>query len=139
MEKRIDAAGRTIRLGLVAGTVAILSAAYMARHCCCCHAATARTSVTSVSERLARGNHWEAHADPGRPAEVVFLVDPARHHQSDALTFLRTSAPEWDGILRVETLVNRAGEVDPDGGLVWHGLWFFGDPNMLARVPAGLR
>jgi hypothetical protein len=51
---------------------------------------------------------------------------------------LQAKAPEWEGIVRVEVIVTPAGEVDPEGGFVWRGLWFFGDQDMLDRILSDL-
>lgn len=95
--------------------------------------------IADVAQRLAAGKGWDVHTDRWRPKEVVFLVDPVRCHSPASLAYLRTTAPEWEGIVRVEVIVTRDGEVDAEGGFVWRGLWFFGDSGMLERMAGELR
>jgi hypothetical protein len=94
----------------------------------------------AVAARLAGSNGWETCPDAWRPNGVVFLVDPIRCQRSISVSSLQVTAPEeWEGIVRIEAVVNAAGEVDATGGFVWRGLWFFGDQRMLDRMLHDLR
>jgi hypothetical protein len=95
--------------------------------------------ATGLAERLAGRNGWEIHADPMRPRHVFFLVDPNRRDPAVSLSFLRQARPGWDGVLRMEVILTIAGEVEPAGGFVWRGLWFYGDQGMLDRIRPDLR
>jgi hypothetical protein len=91
--------------------------------------------ATAVAAHFARSNGWETRPDPCRPGGVVFLVDPTRWQRSVSVSALQiTALEEWDGVVRIETVASWAGEVDPRGGFVWRGLWFFGDQRMLDRI-----
>jgi len=104
------------------------------------HGSAHAGGAPALAERLAHGNGWETRPDPWRPNGVVFLVDPTRCQCAIPVASLHVTAPEaWEGIVRIEAVVSAAGELDPAGGFVWRGLWFFGDQRMLDRMLRDLR
>jgi hypothetical protein len=102
-----------------------------------CHAVPERRGITGVTEHVGRHNGWEVRADATRPQHVFYLIDPKQRDPSTSLSFLRTTGPEWEGVVRVEVIRTLAGEVDPVGGFVWDDLWFYGDQAMLDRIRPG--
>jgi hypothetical protein len=104
------------------------------------HGGSEAGGVAAVAARLASSNGWETRPDPWRPGGVVFLVDPKRCQRSVSVSSLQiTALEEWEGIVRIESVVTASGQVDPRGGFVWRGLWFFGDQRMLDRILPDLR
>ena len=100
-----------------------------------CHGGPEAGGAPAVAARLADGNGWETRPDPWHPRGVVFLLDPTRCRRSVSVSSLEVTALEqWEGIVRIETVGTAAGQVDPRGGFVWRGLWFFGDQRMLDRM-----
>jgi hypothetical protein len=93
-----------------------------------------RGGASEVAERLAGRNGWEVHPDSNRPRHVFYLIDPKRRDPAIPLSFLRRVPAEWEGVVRIEVILTLAGEVDPVDGVVWRGLWFYGDEGMLDRV-----
>jgi hypothetical protein len=140
MHTLIDKAASPVRLfaiGLV--LLAGLSLGYFAFRPIT-HGGPESADAPAVAGRFARTNGWEIRPDPWRPSGVVFLVDPERCRQWISVSALQITAPDdWEGIVRIETVLSAAGEVDPAGGFVWRGLWFFGDRRMLERMLPDLR
>jgi hypothetical protein len=135
-EKAVCPVRQTVFASVV---LAGLTCGYLAFHPCP-NGGTEAGDAAAVAERFARRNGWEKRADRGRPGEVVFLVDPGRCQSSVSVSLLQITAPEeWQGIVRIETIVTAAGEVDPTGGFLWGGLWFFGDDAMLDQMLPELR
>lgn len=100
---------------------------------------TTAAGPAGLAQTVAGGRGWQVHVDPLRPRGVVFLVDPKRRQPSPALSSLRTTGPEWEGVVRLEAVATAAGRVDAEGGIVWRGLWFYGDRGMLDDILPQLR